>query len=219
MISVLLVDDHELVRIGVKGILDDVKGIKVVGEASSGEDAVRWCRSNSTDVVIMDMGMPGMGGLEAAKKIIRYSPDTRVIMLTIHTESSLPTKVMQAGIRGYLSKAATPQDMVNAIRAVYAGQRYISPDIAQQMALDQLSPQKENPLDELSERELQIMIMITQGRKVNEISTLLNLSPKTVNSYRYRMFSKLNIKGDVELTHMAIRCGLFDAQNRVVHGG
>ncbi|KLU16288.1 MULTISPECIES: UvrY/SirA/GacA family response regulator transcription factor [Xenorhabdus] len=219
MINVLLVDDHELVRIGVKGVLDDVKGIKVVGEASSGEDAVRWCRSNSTDIVMMDMGMPGIGGLEAAKKIIRYSPDTRVIMLTIHTESSLPTKVMQAGIRGYLSKAAAPQDMINAIRAVYAGQRYISSDIAQQMALNQLSPPKENPLDELSDRELQIMTMITQGRKVNEISELLNLSPKTVNSYRYRMFSKLNIKGDVELTHMAIRCGLFDAQNMVTHSG
>ncbi|AOM39590.1 UvrY/SirA/GacA family response regulator transcription factor [Xenorhabdus hominickii] len=219
MINVLLVDDHELVRIGVKGILDDVRGIKVIGEASSGEDAIRWCRSNSTDVVIMDMGMPGIGGIEAAKKIIRYSPDTRVIMLTIHTESSLPMKVMQAGVRGYLSKAATPQDMINAIRAVYAGQRYISPDIAQQMALSQLLPQKENPLDELSERELQIMTMITQGRKVNEISTLLNLSPKTVNSYRYRMFSKLNIKGDVELTHIAIRCGLLDAQNMVSHSG
>ncbi|WP_338885282.1 UvrY/SirA/GacA family response regulator transcription factor [Xenorhabdus sp. TH1] len=219
MINVLLVDDHELVRIGVKGVLDDIKGIKVVGEASSGEDAVRWCRSNSTDIVMMDMGMPGIGGLEAAKKIIRYSPDIRVIMLTIHTESSLPTKVMQAGIRGYLSKAAAPQDMINAIRTVYAGQRYISPDIAQQMALNQLSPAKENPLDELSERELQIMTMITQGRKVNEISELLNLSPKTVNSYRYRMFSKLNIKGDVELTHMAIRCGLLDAQNMVTHGG
>ncbi|WFQ80939.1 UvrY/SirA/GacA family response regulator transcription factor [Xenorhabdus sp. SF857] len=219
MINVLLVDDHELVRIGVKGVLDDVKGIKVVGEASSGEDAVRWCRSNSTDIVMMDMGMPGIGGLEAAKKIIRYSPDTRVIMLTIHTESSLPTKVMQAGIRGYLSKAAAPQDMINAIRAVYAGQRYISSDIAQQMALNQLSPPKENPLDELSDRELQIMTMITQGRKVNEISELLNLSPKTVNSYRYRMFSKLNIKGDVELTHMAIRCGLLDAQNMVTHSG
>ncbi|MBD1228593.1 UvrY/SirA/GacA family response regulator transcription factor [Xenorhabdus griffiniae] len=219
MINVLLVDDHELVRIGVKGVLDDIKGIKVVGEASNGEDAVRWCRSNSTDIVMMDMGMPGIGGLEAAKKIIRYSPDTRVIMLTIHTESSLPTKVMQAGIRGYLSKAAAPQDMINAIRTVYAGQRYISPDIAQQMALNQLSPAKENPLDELSERELQIMTMITQGRKVNEISELLNLSPKTVNSYRYRMFSKLNIKGDVELTHMAIRCGLLDAQNIVTHGG
>ncbi|PHM36426.1 UvrY/SirA/GacA family response regulator transcription factor [Xenorhabdus innexi] len=211
MINVLLVDDHELVRIGVKGILDDVRGIKVIGEAGSGEEAIKWCRSNSTDVVIMDMGMPGIGGLEAAKKIIRYSPDTRIIMLTIHTESSLPTKVMQAGVRGYLSKAATPQDMINAIRTVYAGQRYISPDIAQQMALDQLSPQKENPLDDLSERELQIMTMITQGKKVNEISTLLNLSPKTVNSYRYRMFNKLNIKGDVELTHIAMRCGLLDA--------
>ncbi|MCC8379584.1 UvrY/SirA/GacA family response regulator transcription factor [Xenorhabdus sp. PB30.3] len=210
MINVLLVDDHELVRIGVKGILDDVRGIKVIGEAGSGEDAIKWCRSNSTDVVMMDMGMPGIGGLEAAKKIIRYSPDTRIIMLTIHTESSLPTKVMQAGVRGYLSKAATPQDMINAIRSVYAGQRYISPDIAQQMALDQLSPQKENPLDDLSERELQIMTMITQGKKVNEISALLNLSPKTVNSYRYRMFNKLNIKGDVELTHIAIRCGLLD---------
>ncbi|WP_446471185.1 UvrY/SirA/GacA family response regulator transcription factor [Xenorhabdus stockiae] len=211
MINVLLVDDHELVRIGVKGILDDVRGIKVIGEAGSGEDAIKWCRSNSTDVVMMDMGMPGIGGLEAAKKIIRYSPDTRIIMLTIHTESSLPTKVMQVGVRGYLSKAATPQDMINAIRSVYAGQRYISPDIAQQMALDQLSPQKENPLDDLSERELQIMTMITQGKKVNEISALLNLSPKTVNSYRYRMFNKLNIKGDVELTHIAIRCGLLDA--------
>ncbi|PHM23422.1 UvrY/SirA/GacA family response regulator transcription factor [Xenorhabdus budapestensis] len=219
MINVLLVDDHELVRIGVKGILDDVRGIKVIGEASSGEDAVKWCRSNTTDVVMMDMGMPGIGGLEAAKKIIRYSPDTRVIMLTIHTDSSLPTKVMQAGVRGYLSKAATPQDMINAIRTVYAGQRYISPDIAQQMALDQLYPQKENPLDELSERELQIMTMITQGKKVNEISTLLNLSPKTVNSYRYRMFNKLNIKGDVELTHIAIRCGLLDTPNMINHSG
>ncbi|MBC8945412.1 MULTISPECIES: UvrY/SirA/GacA family response regulator transcription factor [Xenorhabdus] len=219
MINVLLVDDHELVRIGVKGILDDVRGIKVIGEASSGEDAVKWCRSNNTDVVMMDMGMPGIGGLEAAKKIIRYSPDTRVIMLTIHTDSSLPTKVMQAGVRGYLSKAATPQDMINAIRTVYAGQRYISPDIAQRMALDQLSPQKENPLDELSERELQIMTMITQGKKVNEISTLLNLSPKTVNSYRYRMFNKLNIKGDVELTHIAIRYGLLDAPNMINHSG
>ncbi|QTL38486.1 UvrY/SirA/GacA family response regulator transcription factor [Xenorhabdus budapestensis] len=219
MINVLLVDDHELVRIGVKGILDDVRGIKVIGEASSGEDAVKWCRSNTTDVVMMDMGMPGIGGLEAAKKIIRYSPDTRVIMLTIHTDSSLPTKVMQAGVRGYLSKAATPQDMINAIRTVYAGQRYISPDIAQQMALDQLYPQKENPLDELSERELQIMTMITQGKKVNEISTLLNLSPKTVNSYRYRMFNKLNIKGDVELTHIAIRCGLLNTPNMINHSG
>ncbi|KEY59108.1 UvrY/SirA/GacA family response regulator transcription factor [Serratia sp. DD3] len=212
MISVLLVDDHELVRAGIRRILDDIKGIKVVGEAQCGEDAVKWCRSNSVDIVLMDMNMPGIGGLEATRKIVRYSPDIKVIMLTIHTENPLPAKVMQAGAAGYLSKGAAPQEVVNAIRSVHAGQRYIASDIAQKMALSQLEPQAENPFSTLSERELQIMLMITKGKKVNEISEQLNLSPKTVNSYRYRMFSKLNISGDVELTHLAIKHGLFNAE-------
>ncbi len=116
-------------------------------------------------------------------------------MLTVHTENPLPAKVMQAGAAGYLSKGAAPQEVVNAIRSVHAGQRYIASDIAQQMALSQIEPQKtESPFASLSERELQIMLMITKGQKVNEISEQLNLSPKTVNSYRYRMFSKLNIQ-------------------------
>ncbi|VEA64847.1 Response regulator uvrY [Serratia plymuthica] len=212
MISVLLVDDHELVRAGIRRILEDIKGIKVVGEAQCGEDAVKWCRGNTVDIVLMDMNMPGIGGLEATRKIVRYAPDVKVIMLTIHTENPLPAKVMQAGAAGYLSKGAAPQDVVNAIRSVQAGQRYIASDIAQQMALSQLEPQTETPFSCLSERELQIMLMITKGKKVNEISEQLNLSPKTVNSYRYRMFSKLNISGDVELTHLAIRHGLFNAE-------
>ncbi|ATM79377.1 MULTISPECIES: UvrY/SirA/GacA family response regulator transcription factor [Serratia] len=212
MISVLLVDDHELVRAGIRRILEDIKGIKVVGEAQCGEDAVKWCRGNSVDIVLMDMNMPGIGGLEATRKIVRYTPDIKVIMLTIHTENPLPAKVMQAGAAGYLSKGAAPQEVVNAIRSVHAGQRYIASDIAQQMALSQLEPQAENPFSTLSERELQIMLMITKGKKVNEISEQLNLSPKTVNSYRYRMFTKLNISGDVELTHLAIRHGLFNAE-------
>ncbi|WP_411752326.1 UvrY/SirA/GacA family response regulator transcription factor [Serratia sp. (in: enterobacteria)] len=212
MISVLLVDDHELVRAGIRRILEDIKGIKVVGEAQCGEDAVKWCRGNSADIVLMDMNMPGMGGLEATRKIVRYTPDIKVIMLTIHTENPLPAKVMQAGAAGYLSKGAAPQEVINAIRSVHAGQRYIASDIAQQMALSQLEPQAENPFSTLSERELQIMLMITKGKKVNEISEQLNLSPKTVNSYRYRMFTKLNISGDVELTHLAIRHGLFNAE-------
>lgn len=133
-------------------------------------------------------------------------------MLTIHTENPLPAKVMQAGAAGYLSKGAAPQEVVNAIRSVHAGQRYIASDIAQQMALSQLEPETETPFSCLSDRELQIMLMITKGKKVNEISEQLNLSPKTVNSYRYRMFSKLNISGDVELTHLAIRHGLFNAE-------
>jgi len=212
LISVLLVDDHELVRAGIRRILEDIKGIKVVGEAPCGEDAVKWCRSNDVDIVLMDMNMPGIGGLEATKKIVRFSPDIKIIMLTIYTENPLPAKVMQAGAYGYLSKGAAPQEVVNAIRLVDSGQRYIASDIAQQMALSQIAPQSETPFDSLSERELQIMLMITKGQKVNEISEQLNLSPKTVNSYRYRMFSKLNISGDVELTHLAIRHGLFNAE-------
>jgi len=215
LISVFLVDDHELVRAGIRRILDDIKGLKVVGEAQCGEDAVRWCRNNSADVVLMDMNMPGIGGLEATRKIVRFSPEIKVIMLTIHTENPLPAKVMQAGAAGYLSKGATPEEVICAIRSVHAGKRYIASDIAQQMALSQLEPQAETPLECLSERELQIMMMITKGQKVTEISDQLNLSPKTVNSYRYRMFSKLNINGDVELTHLAIRHGLFSAETLI----
>ncbi|WP_414164114.1 UvrY/SirA/GacA family response regulator transcription factor [Superficieibacter sp. BNK-5] len=214
MINVFLVDDHELVRAGIRRILEDIKGIKVVGEACCGEDAVKWCRANSVDVVLMDMNMPGIGGLEATRKIARAAPDTNVIMLTVHTENPLPARVMQAGAAGYLSKGAAPQEVVSAIRSVYSGQRYIASDIAQQMALSQIKPEKtESPFASLSERELQIMLMITKGQKVNEISEQLNLSPKTVNSYRYRMFSKLNIHGDVELTHLAIRHGLCNAES------
>lgn len=212
MIKVFLVDDHELVRTGIRRILEDVRGIKVVGEADSGEDAVKWCRTEQADIVLMDMNMPGIGGLEATKKILRFNPDMKVIVLTIHTENPFPTKVMQAGAAGYLTKGAAPDEMVNAIRMVQSGQRYLSPEIAQQMALSQFTPDSENPFKELSERELQIMIMITKGEKVTDISEQLNLSPKTVNSYRYRLFSKLNISGDVELTHLAIRHGILDAE-------
>ncbi|WP_153447002.1 UvrY/SirA/GacA family response regulator transcription factor [Vibrio algicola] len=212
MINVFLVDDHELVRTGIRRIIEDVRGMKVVGEANSGEESVKWCRANHADVILMDMNMPGIGGLEATKKILRFNPDVKIIVLTIHTENPFPTKVMQAGGSGYLTKGAGPDEMVNAIRMVNSGQRYISPEIAQQMALSQFSAPSDNPFKELSERELQIMLMITKGEKVTDISEQLNLSPKTVNSYRYRLFSKLDIGGDVELTHLAIRYGMITTE-------
>ncbi|UJF20010.1 UvrY/SirA/GacA family response regulator transcription factor [Vibrio sp. SS-MA-C1-2] len=212
MINVFLVDDHELVRTGIRRILEDIRGIKVVGEAESGEEAVKWNRANLTDVILMDMNMPGIGGLDAMRKILRFNPDVKVIVLTIHTENPFPTKVMQAGAAGYLTKGAAPDEMINAIRMVNAGQRYISPEIAQQMALSQFTTAAENPFKELSERELQIMLMITKGEKVTDISEQLSLSPKTVNSYRYRLFNKLNISGDVELTHLAIRHGMLNTE-------
>ncbi|TKB57388.1 UvrY/SirA/GacA family response regulator transcription factor [Ferrimonas aestuarii] len=211
MIHIYLVDDHALVRTGIRRILDDERGIKVVGEAEDGEDAVNWCRKNEVDVILMDMNMPGIGGLEATRKILRFNPDAKIIVLTIHTEEPFPSKVMQAGAAGYLTKNAPPSEMVQAIRQVACGQRYLSPQIAQQMALNKFKTE-DNPFDELSERELQIMMMITAGQKVSDISEKLNLSPKTVNSYRYRLFQKLNIGGDVELTRLAIRYGMLDAE-------
>ena len=212
MINVLLVDDHELVRTGIRKILDEVKGLKVIGEVSTGEDAVQFCRKTVPDVVLMDMNMPGIGGLEATKKIIRYAPDIKVIVLTVYTEDPIPTKVMQIGAAGYLTKGTGSDEMVNAIRAVHSGQRYITTTIAQQMALNQFKTVDENPFNQLSERELQIMLMITRGEKVPDISEQLMLSTKTINSYRYRMFEKLNISNDVELTHLAIRHGMLKTE-------
>ena len=178
VINILLVDDHELVRTGISRIIDDVRGMKVIGEAESGEDAVKWCRSNEPDVILMDINMPGIGGLDAMNKILRINEDIKIIMLTMHTENPFPTKVMQAGAAGYLSKAAAPEEVLNAIRAVNSGQRYLAPEIAQQMALSQLSPSDEDPFGVLSERELQIMMMITKGQRVVDISEQLKFKPK-----------------------------------------
>ncbi|WP_299267695.1 UvrY/SirA/GacA family response regulator transcription factor [uncultured Psychrosphaera sp.] len=211
MINVLLVDDHELVRTGIKRIVDDVRGLKVVGEESTGEAAFQFCRANEPDVVLMDMNMPGIGGLEATKKILRYCPDIKIIILTVHAEDPFPSKVMQIGAHGFLTKMTGPDEMISAIKAVNVGQRYIAPDIAQQIALNQFNGVKDDkPFESLSERELQIMLMITKGEKVQSIAEQLSLSSKTINSYRYRMFEKLNISNDVELTHMAIRYGMLD---------
>jgi|TARA_B110000211_G_scaffold135430_1_gene155155 two-component system invasion response regulator UvrY len=211
LINVLLVDDHELVRTGIRRILDDVRGFKVVGEAKDGEAAVQFCRQHTPNIVLMDMNMPGMGGLEATKKICRYCPDVKIIVLTVNCEDPFPSKVMQIGAHGFLTKGAGSDEMVRAIRSVHAGQRYIAPEIAQQIALAQVTGRTdENPFQSLSERELQIMLMITKGEKAQDIAERLNLSSKTVNSYRYRMFEKLNVGGDVELTHLAIRHKMID---------
>ena len=211
MINVLLVDDHELVRTGIRRILDDVRGFTVVGEAKDGEAAVQFCRQHTPNIVLMDMNMPGMGGLEATKKICRYCPDVKIIVLTVNCEDPFPSKVMQIGAHGFLTKGAGSDEMVRAIRSVHAGQRYIAPEIAQQIALAQVTGRTdENPFQSLSERELQIMLMITKGEKAQDIAERLNLSSKTVNSYRYRMFEKLNVGGDVELTHLAIRHKMID---------
>ena len=213
MINVLLVDDHELVRTGTQRILDEVRGIKVIGTAETGEEAVSYCRDHTPDIILMDMNMPGIGGMEATRRILRMKPDIRVIALTIHTEDPFPSKIMQTGAHGYLSKSAGTKEVIRAVKAVHMGQRYIAPEIAQQIALNQFKPNRsENPFDNLTDRELQIMLKIIKGARVQDVAEELTLSTKTVNSYRYRMFQKLGISGDVELVHLAVRHGMLDIE-------
>ena len=216
MIKVYIVDDHLLVRTGVKRILDDYRGITVVGEAATGEEAVKWCKEHQCDIVLMDMNLPGIDGIEATKRIIRYNPDAKVIMLTVQTADPITTQVMKAGAFGFLTKGAAPEEMIKAISEVYQGRRYLEPEVAQMMVLERIpgsSTKKDvgedgNPFGLLADREIQITKMISDGLKVSEIAEKLSISPKTVNSYRYRVFKKLNINGDVELTRMALRYGL-----------
>ena len=206
----MLVDDHELVRIGIKRLLQDIHGLKVIGEAGTGEEAVLLAKELIPDVVVMDVNMPGIGGLEATKKMLRHNPDIKILALTIYEDEPYPSRLLQAGASGYITKGCDPEEMIRAIRTIYTGQRYISPEIAQQIAIKRFTKGGESPLDLLSEREIQIMLMITQGQKVLDISRKLCLSPKTINSYRYRIFDKLKIKSDVELTLMAMRLGMIE---------
>ncbi|WP_313024283.1 response regulator transcription factor GacA [Pseudomonas lopnurensis] len=214
MIRVLVVDDHDLVRTGISRMLGDIDGLHVIGQADSGEEAIKKARELKPDVVLMDVKMPGIGGLEATRKLLRSYPDLKVIAVTICEEDPFPTRLLQAGAAGYLTKGAALEEMIQAIRMVFAGQRYISPQIAQQLALKSFQPQlSESPFDLLSEREIQIALMIANCQKVQSISDKLCLSPKTVNTYRYRIFEKLSITSDVELALLAVRHGMVDTVN------
>lgn len=206
-----MVDDHDLVRMGISRMLSDVEGLAIIGEASSGEEAVTQARSLKPDVVLMDVRMPGIGGLEATRKILQYDRGIKVIAVTVCEEEPFPSRLMQAGAAGYVTKGAPLDDMVTAIRKVAAGQRYISPDIAQILLTRMYDDNNGGPFDSLSEREMQIALMIVGCEKVQSISEKLHLSPKTVNTYRYRIFEKLNITSDVELTLLAVRHGMIDA--------
>ncbi len=211
MIKVLVVDDHDLVRMGITRMLSDVPGLSIVGEADSGESAITQARALKPDVVLMDVRMPGIGGLEATRKLLQHDRSIKIIAVTACDEEPFPTRLMQAGASGYVTKGAALEEMVNAIRKVAAGQRHISPDIAQLLLARMYEPGNVGPFDSLSEREMQIALMIVGCEKVQSISDKLHLSPKTVNTYRYRIFEKLGITSDVELTLLAVRHGMIDA--------
>jgi DNA-binding NarL/FixJ family response regulator len=197
---------------GITRMLADIDGLQVVGQADSGEEALKKARELKPDVVLMDVKMPGIGGLEATRKLLRSHTDIKVVAVTACEEDPFPTRLLQAGAAGYLTKGAALEEMIQAIRQVFAGHRFISPQIAQQLALKSFQPQASgSPFDLLSEREIQIALMIANCQKVQSISDKLCLSPKTVNTYRYRIFDKLSISSDVELALLAVRHGMVDA--------
>ncbi len=211
MISVMLVDDHELVRSGVRRLLDDTPGIRVVAEAASGEDALLRVREVRPDVLLMDVNMPGIGGLEATRKLLQMDPGLRIIVCTVHTEEPFPSRLMEAGAVGYLTKDCGIEEIVTAIRVVFAGERYICTSVARQLALSALPGSHNSPFERLSQREMQVMLMVTQGQNVQAISDTLCLSPKTVSTYRHRLFEKLGVLNDIELLRLALRHGVTQA--------
>lgn len=211
MIKVLLVDDHKLVRSGIRRILDESEDMEVVAEAQSGEDALRLAGELRPDVVLMDVSMPGIGGLEATRKLVHFLPEVRIIALSVHKEDPFPGRLLEAGAMGYLTKDCAAEEIIKAVRMVFAGEHYIDAEVARAMALSKIPGHSPKGIfDELSQREVQVMLMVVQGKPIQEISDQLFISPKTVSTYRYRLFEKLGVNNDVELTRLAIRHGLID---------
>lgn len=211
MTKIIVADDHDLVRMGIVRMLSDVPGFKVVGEAKSGEEAARLAKEFKPDVVLMDVKMPGIGGLEATKKILAYNSNIKIIAVTSLADEMYPERLMKAGACGYVTKGANFDEMIDAIKTVVAGNRYMSSNVAQQLALRSFSGKAAvSPFEMLSERELQTAILIANGAKVQTIADTFCVSPKTINSYRYRIFEKLNINSDVELTLLAVKHKILD---------
>lgn len=212
MVKILIVDDHDLMRMGLVRILDDVDGFSVVGEGGSGEEAIQLAESLTPDVVLMDVKMPGMGGLEATKQLKALNKRIKIIALTSCEDELYPSRLLEAGAASYLTKKSQPDEMIRAIKMVMVGKSYVSQEIAQQLALKNsgMLNYNDSPFEQLSERELQIAMMTIRGEKPTDIAKQLNISSKTINSYRYRIFEKFSISSDVELVHFAIKHKMFD---------
>lgn len=206
MIRVLLVDDHKLIRVGMRGVLDAQPDIDVVGEAGNGEDALRLARECTPDVVVLDINMPGMNGIEATHRLARLEPAPRILIVSVHRQDPVPARLLEAGASGYLTKDMAADEILVAVRQVHAGRRYLSADVAREMALAQFGGA--TPLSTLSDREMEVLLLVADGYGIQEIAERLHVSPKTIATYRYRLFEKLDVANDVELTRYALRHGL-----------
>jgi two-component system invasion response regulator UvrY len=205
MITVLLVDDHELVRSGVEALLNAVEDINVLAVCECGERALQLISQQQPDVVLMDVNMPGMGGFEACRRILHNYPKVKIIGLSVHNGGAIPQQLLKLGVEGFVSKASPVSEMVAAIRTVMSGKRYLCQDVASNLVFESIETGENSPFCQLSQREAEVAQMILKGNGIQEIAEALALSDKTVNTYRYRLYAKLKIKNDVELTRLALK--------------
>jgi two-component system invasion response regulator UvrY len=210
LINVMLVDDHAVVRMGFKMLLESDSDIKVVAEAESGEQAIQRFVEFKPHVVVMDITMPGIGGLEAIERILAKDSSAKILVLSAHEDSVHPKRVLNAGAMGYLTKRSAAEEMIKAIRVLATGKKYLEASIAQQMAIQQLSGDQ-NPVDVLSPREFEVFMALAKGKTTNEIAETLFLSPRTVGTHLYNIKQKLNANNSAEIALIAMRSGLLDA--------
>lgn len=208
-IRAMLVDDHAVVRMGFRMLLEGSDDIKVLGEADSGEDAVRQFAEIKPDVIVMDISMPGIGGLEAIDRILAKDPNMRILALSAHEDVMHARRVLKAGAVGYLTKRSAAEELMHAIRVVHQGKTYLEPNIAQQMAVEQVSGPR-NPVDTLSEKEFKVFLSLARGQSVQDIADVMSLSPRTVGTHLYNIKQKLSASNSAELAIIAIRAGLIE---------
>jgi len=210
MIRVLIADDHEVVRRGLVNILEDEHGMSVVAEACDATEALEKARATDVDVVLLDISMPGMSGLDALKELRSERPLVPVLILSIHPEEQYAVRVMRAGAAGYLTKDTAPEELVRAIRSVIGGHKYISQSLAERLARELTDGMEKAPHERLSDREYQMMLLIARGKTASEIATGLSLSVKTVSTYRSRVLKKMNLRNNAEIMRYAMERHLVD---------
>ena len=208
-INILLVDDHSVVRMGFKMLIESESDMSVVSEAESGELGITAYKEHKPNVVIMDITMPGMGGLDAIERIIAFDKKAKILVLSAHEDSVHPKRALSAGALGYLTKRSAAEELIKAIRSVNNGIKYLEPAIAQQMAITQISGEN-NPVEILSDREFEVFMDLAKGKSTNEIADTMCLSPRTVGTHLYNIKQKLNANNSAEIALIAIRCGLLE---------
>lgn len=211
-IKVFMVDDHALVRTGMRLILGQQADIEIVGEAECGEDALPQVRKLKPDVVLCDLHLPGISGLEVTERIVRGNSGSKVIVVSVLEDGPMPKRLIEVGAAGYVGKGGDADELVRAVREVARGKRYLASGVAQHLALSKMQGEA-SPFDELSPRELEIALLLGQGIRQQDMATRLNLSPKTVSTHKSRLFEKLGIKDNVALTRLLQQYGLSDPNN------